>query len=168
MQLRYEIASCPYGQLLLACSESGIAALFLADSRAELLAEFEHAFPNSEKQLCSGMAELEVVQQLLKAPNMAVTVNLDLQGTAFQQQVWQALLGIAAGQTISYKQLAEQLGKPKAYRAVANACGANKIAILIPCHRVIASNGATTGYRWGVQRKEKILKYEQYCLQNEQ
>lgn len=168
MHIRFEIGDSRYGQLLLACTRRGIAALFLATTREALIAELKQAFAQAEIQECKGMAEFEQVKAYLNNPCQPFTLLLDMQGTTFQQQIWQALLSIPLGQTLSYSQLAEKLNKPKAFRAVANACGANKIAFLIPCHRVIGSNGAITGYRWGVERKREMLKYEQYCLQNEQ
>jgi AraC family transcriptional regulator of adaptative response/methylated-DNA-[protein]-cysteine methyltransferase len=89
---------------------------------------------------------------------------LDIQGTAFQQQVWQVLQTIPVGSTISYQQVAAQIGNPKAFRAVASACAANKLAIAIPCHRVVGSNGSLSGYRWGVERKQALLELEKKPL----
>jgi AraC family transcriptional regulator of adaptative response/methylated-DNA-[protein]-cysteine methyltransferase len=91
---------------------------------------------------------------------------LDLRGTAFQQRVWHALLEIPAGQTASYTDIAQRIGSPRSVRAVAQACGANPVAVVVPCHRVVAKDGALTGYRWGVQRKHALLEREaaQACL----
>lgn len=168
MRLRCEIGQTRYGLALVACSERGLAALFFADTKEALVAELRQKFAQAEVQECEKLPELEQVKAHLDMPSQPFLLPLDIQGTAFQRQVWQTLLNIPVGQTLSYSQLAEKLNKPKAFRAVANACGANKIAYLIPCHRVIGSNGAITGYRWGVERKLEMLKYEQYCLQNDQ
>jgi AraC family transcriptional regulator of adaptative response/methylated-DNA-[protein]-cysteine methyltransferase len=89
-----------------------------------------------------------------------LNLPLDIQGTAFQQQVWQVLQTIPIGSTLSYQQVATQIGNPKAFRAVASACAANKLAIAIPCHRVVGSNGSLSGYRWGVERKKALLELE--------
>ena len=91
---------------------------------------------------------------------MASALPLDLRGTAFQQRVWHALLDIPAGQTASYTDIAQRIGSPRSVRAVAQACGANPVAVLVPCHRVVARNGALTGYRWGVDRKRALLERE--------
>lgn len=97
---------------------------------------------------------------VINTRNTARSLPLDIQGTAFQQQVWQALRAIPCGETVSYQQLASTIGKPKAVRAVASACAANKLAIVIPCHRVIRGDGALSGYRWGITRKAQLLQRE--------
>lgn len=96
----------------------------------------------------------------INARDIPLSLPLDIQGTAFQQQVWQALRTIPCGETVSYQQIASAIGKPKAVRAVASACGANKLAIVIPCHRVVRGDGALSGYRWGVARKAQLLQRE--------
>ena len=96
----------------------------------------------------------------VEAPRIGLDLPLDVRGTAFQQRVWQALRGIPAGKTASYAEVARRIGKPKAVRAVAQACGANKIAVAIPCHRVVKNDGVLSGYRWGVERKRALLEKE--------
>jgi AraC family transcriptional regulator of adaptative response/methylated-DNA-[protein]-cysteine methyltransferase len=97
---------------------------------------------------------------LIEEPGAAHDLPLDLRGTAFQAQVWAALRKIPAGATVTYSELAKQLGRPSATRAVAQACGANPVAVAVPCHRVIGSTGQLTGYRWGVERKRTLLEKE--------
>jgi AraC family transcriptional regulator, regulatory protein of adaptative response / methylated-DNA-[protein]-cysteine methyltransferase len=96
----------------------------------------------------------------VEAPKVGLDLPLDIRGTAFQQRVWQALREIPAGQTTSYSEIAQRIGEPKSARAVAQACGANKIAVAIPCHRVLRNDGALSGYRWGVERKRALLEKE--------
>jgi AraC family transcriptional regulator of adaptative response/methylated-DNA-[protein]-cysteine methyltransferase len=96
----------------------------------------------------------------VEAPNLGLDLPLDIRGTAFQQRVWEALRKIPAGQTVSYAQLAQRIGMPSASRAVARACAANTLAVAIPCHRVVRSDGALSGYRWGVERKRALLQRE--------
>jgi AraC family transcriptional regulator of adaptative response/methylated-DNA-[protein]-cysteine methyltransferase len=96
----------------------------------------------------------------VEAPNLGLDLPLDVRGTAFQERVWQALRDIPAGQTVSYSELAERIGSPKAVRAVAGACAANRIAVAIPCHRVVRNDGDLSGYRWGVDRKRALLARE--------
>ena len=96
----------------------------------------------------------------VEAPELGLDLPLDVRGTAFQQRVWQALREIPAGQTASYAEIAARIGAPKAVRAVAQACGANPLAVAIPCHRVVRSDGSLSGYRWGVERKRALLERE--------
>jgi AraC family transcriptional regulator of adaptative response/methylated-DNA-[protein]-cysteine methyltransferase len=96
----------------------------------------------------------------VEAPQLGLDLPLDVRGTAFQERVWRALRKIPAGKTVSYREMAERLGVPKAVRAVAQACAANSIAVAIPCHRVVRSDGALSGYRWGVERKRDLLRRE--------
>jgi len=97
---------------------------------------------------------------LIEAPGLGLDLPLDVRGTAFQQRVWQALRDIPAGRTVSYADLARRIGAPKSVRAVAQACGANALAVAIPCHRVVRNDGALAGYRWGVERKRALLERE--------
>ena len=97
---------------------------------------------------------------VVETPAIGLDLPLDIRGTAFQQRVWQALREIPAGKTLSYSQLAQKIGKPKAVRAVASACAANKIAVAIPCHRIVRNDGALSGYRWGLARKASLLEKE--------
>jgi AraC family transcriptional regulator, regulatory protein of adaptative response / methylated-DNA-[protein]-cysteine methyltransferase len=99
-------------------------------------------------------------RRLLPAPSIGLDLPLDIRGTAFQRRVWEALRKIPAGSTVSYAEIAERIGQPKSVRAVAQACGANALAVAIPCHRVVRTDGSLSGYRWGVERKEKLLRRE--------
>ncbi|SFH97576.1 AraC family transcriptional regulator, regulatory protein of adaptative response / methylated-DNA-[protein]-cysteine methyltransferase [Pseudomonas guineae] len=159
-RLRYSIAPCPLGLVLLASSDKGICALLFGDDPIALLAELQQRFADAELQvddldLADGLRQ--IVAQLSE-PQRAAQLPLDIRGTAYQQQVWHALQQIPAGQTCTYAELAGQLDSHP--RAVARACASNPLGLLIPCHRVIASNGSLSGYRWGLERKAALLKGE--------
>ncbi|NCF05302.1 MULTISPECIES: bifunctional DNA-binding transcriptional regulator/O6-methylguanine-DNA methyltransferase Ada [Kosakonia] len=160
--IRYALSDCSLGRCLVAESERGICAILLADSDEQLLAELHTIFPHA-RNVQGDEAMLERVAQVIRRLDRAdapFTLPLDLRGTAFQLQVWQALRELPAGTTISYQRLAQQIGKPAAVRAVASACAANKLAIVIPCHRVVRGDGALSGYRWGIARKAQLLQRE--------
>jgi AraC family transcriptional regulator, regulatory protein of adaptative response / methylated-DNA-[protein]-cysteine methyltransferase len=159
-QLRYSIASCPLGHLLLASSAKGVCALLFGDDPAALLAELQQRFAAAELHVDdTGLGDsLRQVLAQLSEPQRAAQLPLDIRGTAFQQQVWRALQQIPVGQTRNYAELAKQLGSHP--RAVARACASNPLGLLVPCHRVIASNGSLSGYRWGLARKAALLEHE--------
>ncbi len=127
-----------------------------------LARELQDRFPNAT--LFGSDAEFEKlvakVVGFVEAPRIGLDLPLDVRGTAFQRRVWQALRAVPAGQTVSYAELAQGIGSPTAVRAVAQACGANSLAVAIPCHRVVRSDGALSGYRWGVERKRALLEME--------
>ena len=127
-----------------------------------LARELQDQFPRAK--LIGGDAGFEQlvakVVGLVEAPGVGLDLPLDVRGTAFQQRVWQALREIPAGETVSYTELARRIGAPKSVRAVAQACGANRLAVAIPCHRVVRNDGALSGYRWGVERKRTLLERE--------
>ncbi len=164
MEIRYTIADSWLGRALVAATEKGICCIQFDDDDQMLTDELQQRFPNAT------LAEAEAgsdyagwVQQTLafiEEPATAPSMPLDIRGTAFQEQVWRALMTIRAGETKTYSEVAKAIGKPKAVRAVASACGANKIAVIIPCHRVIGKDGSVTGYRWGTERKQKLLARE--------
>ncbi|MDA8480924.1 bifunctional DNA-binding transcriptional regulator/O6-methylguanine-DNA methyltransferase Ada [Citrobacter sp. Awk 4] len=160
--VRYAMADCALGRCLVAESERGICAILLGDDDAGLIAGLHEMFPAARDEPADADFQQRVQQVItsINARNTPLTLPLDIQGTAFQQQVWQALRTIPCGETVSYQQLANAIGKPKAVRAVASACGANKLAIVIPCHRVVRGDGSLSGYRWGVARKAQLLKRE--------
>jgi AraC family transcriptional regulator of adaptative response/methylated-DNA-[protein]-cysteine methyltransferase len=163
MTIEYTIATCELGQLLVARSERGICAIALGDSGDELIADLLERFSNAQKIMPSDdfAEQIQQVISHIEQPGAAsLNLPLDVRGTAFQRRVWQALQNIKPGQTISYRELAEQIGAPTAARAVANACGANTLAVLVPCHRVVRGDGSLSGYRWGVERKRELLKRE--------
>jgi AraC family transcriptional regulator of adaptative response/methylated-DNA-[protein]-cysteine methyltransferase len=162
VQIQYTVKPCCLGWVLVAATPKGICAIALGDTSEILTMQFRAKFPQA--LLSVGNLEFETwvaeVLALIQTPQKAVDLPLDIQGTAFQQQVWQALRSIAPGTTQSYAQVAKSIGKPKAVRAVANACGDNPVAVIIPCHRVIGSDGKLRGYRWGRDRKQALLTKE--------
>jgi AraC family transcriptional regulator of adaptative response/methylated-DNA-[protein]-cysteine methyltransferase len=161
-EIRFAIAECSLGSILVACSEKGVCAILLGDDPDTLVRDLQDRFPKA--RLVGGDAVFEQlvaeVVGFVEAPGIGLNLPLDIRGTAFQQRVWQALREIPAGQTASYAEIAERIGEPKAMRAVAQACGANKIAVAIPCHRVVRMDGSLSGYRWGVERKRALLEKE--------
>lgn len=160
--IAYAIGRCSLGSVLVAHSARGICAILLGDTPAVLLADLRSRFPAAH--FCesdSAFAEqLAQVIACIETPQQPFTLPLDIRGTAFQQRVWQALRAIPPGLTLSYSQLAERIGAAKAVRAVAGACAANPLAVVIPCHRVVRSDGALAGYRWGLARKQALLTRE--------
>ncbi|EWH00184.1 bifunctional DNA-binding transcriptional regulator/O6-methylguanine-DNA methyltransferase Ada [Halomonas sp. BC04] len=163
MNIRFALGECSLGTLLVAASEKGICAISLGNDPEELLREFQDRFANAS--LSPGGKDFDAwvarVVGFVEAPDIGLSLPLDIRGTAFQQRVWQALTEIPVGATISYTELAERIGSPRAVRAVASACASNTIALAIPCHRVVRSDGALSGYRWGVERKRALLEREQ-------
>jgi AraC family transcriptional regulator of adaptative response/methylated-DNA-[protein]-cysteine methyltransferase len=153
-------APSPLGLLLVATTAHGVCAVYLGDSEATLLAALDAEFPRAT--ITPGVSRNEwVAAAVAVASGQALEdVPLDLQGTAFQQRVWQALRGIPRGETRTYAQLAAIIGQPTAVRAAARACATNKVSLLVPCHRVVGSDASLTGYRWGVERKRRLLEWE--------
>ncbi|MFJ5445075.1 methylated-DNA--[protein]-cysteine S-methyltransferase [Methylobacillus methanolivorans] len=160
--LHYGFASCSLGKLIVAVTAKGIAAILLGDSTEALLTDLRAMFPRAE--LLPGengfYTLLAEVVTLIDEPSHVMALPLDIQGTVFQQRVWTLLRSIPPGQTLSYSELAQQLGAPRAVRAVASACAANKLAVAIPCHRVVRTDGKLAGYRWGLHRKQALLDKE--------
>ncbi|AQX19423.1 methylated-DNA--[protein]-cysteine S-methyltransferase [Bartonella sp. WD16.2] len=153
------------GVLLIAKSRKGICNIALGDTAAQLLQELKMCFTNVQSNIDDNILNREIAHiiAMVETPKLVERhdLQLDIKGTAFQQKVWSALFEVRCGETISYKELAQHIGMPKAVRAVANACAHNKLALAIPCHRVIYKNGAIAGYRWGIQRKQTLLHREQ-------
>jgi O-6-methylguanine DNA methyltransferase len=149
-EIRFAVGECSLGSILVAQSPKGICAILIGDDPEMLLRDLQDRFPRAN--LIGGDAGFEdlvaEVVGFVEAPGLGLHLPLDMRGTAFQQRVWQALLDIPAGSTASYTEVAERIGAPKAVRGVARACAANKIAVAIPCHRVVRSDGALSGYRW--------------------
>jgi AraC family transcriptional regulator, regulatory protein of adaptative response / methylated-DNA-[protein]-cysteine methyltransferase len=160
--VRYTLQSCVLGRCLVAASSRGICAVLPGDNDAALIHELAQIFPHAQREEADEAFSQQVAQviALLDGQRSTVQLPLDIRGTAFQQQVWQALRDIPAGETRSYQQVAESIAKPKAVRAVASACAANKLALIIPCHRVVRQSGALSGYRWGAARKAELLRRE--------
>lgn len=164
-RIAYSLNHCSLGAILVAESPRGLCAILLGDEPEELLRDLRTRFPNAEP-VGDDPAFLQRMAQIVsfvEAPTLSLDLPLDIQGTVFQKQVWQVLQAIPPGTTISYTELAKRVGSPNATRAVASACGANSLAVAIPCHRVISQSGALTGYRWGLERKRKLLEKESAC-----
>ena len=162
MHIGYTIVDCPLGRLLIAATEKGICAICLGDSDADLETALLSEYPAAEIQR-DGVELSQWVSTLLNHLNgqqPQLDLPIDVQATAFQWRVWQALRGIPYGSTRSYSQVAQALGDPKAARAVARACASNPVAIVVPCHRVVREDGELGGYRWGLQRKQRLLAQE--------
>ena len=161
-RIAFAIAACSLGALLVARSQRGLCAIALGDDPEALLRELQDRFPRAE--LVGGDAAFEqLVAQVVgfvEAPRLGLDLPLDIRGTAFQQRVWDALRKVPAGETVSYAEIAARIGSPRAVRAVAQACAANVLAVAIPCHRVVRSDGGVSGYRWGVARKQALLARE--------
>lgn len=162
-QIRFALGQCSLGAIIVAQSERGICWVALDDDPAVLLKEFQDHFHQAELIGADAAFEQLIarVVAFIEAPEIGLQLPLDIQGTAFQQRVWQALQTIPVGHTMTYADIAERIGSPKSVRAVANACAANKLAVAIPCHRVIRQDGSLSGYRWGVARKQQLLQREQ-------
>lgn len=164
--IRFALGQCTLGAILVAATDRGVCAIALGDEPDPLLRELQDRFPQA--QLQGGDAAFETlvahVVGLVESPRrqaaVAAELPMDIQGTAFQQRVWQALRDIPAGTTVTYSAIAQVLGQPRAVRAVAGACAANTLAVAIPCHRVVRHDGALTGYRWGIERKRALLAIE--------
>ena len=161
-RIEFAIGQCALGAILVACSARGVCAIALGDDPAVLLRELQDRFPRA--RLVGGDAGFEQwvarVVGFVEAPRIGLDLPLDIRGTAFQQRVWEALCKVPAGETVSYAEIAARVGNPKSVRAVAQACAANRLAVAIPCHRVVRSDGVLSGYRWGVERKLALLARE--------
>jgi len=162
VRIRYAIAQCYLGWVLVAATEKGVCAIDFADSPDELQERVRTRFPVADLVNDDPSFMVWIAQTLafLETPHDGLDLPLDIEGTAFQRRVWMALQEIPAGSTASYGEIATRIGNPKAGRAVAQACGANKIAVAIPCHRVVRSDGGLGGYRWGSGRKRTLLRRE--------
>lgn len=158
----FAVGECSLGSIVVAASARGICAIELGDAPDPLVAALQDRFPNAELKGAEAGFERIVAEAvaLVEEPARAFSLPLDIRGTAFQAKVWQVLRTIPPGETVSYAELAVKAGAPSAVRAVASACAANRIAIAIPCHRVVRTDGALSGYRWGVERKATLLKRE--------
>jgi AraC family transcriptional regulator of adaptative response/methylated-DNA-[protein]-cysteine methyltransferase len=158
----FALGECSLGSVLVARSERGVCAILLGDDPSTLVREFQDRFAHAT--LIGGNAEFEQmvakVVGLVEAPALGLDLPLDVRGTAFQRRVWQALQAVPAGTTATYAEIATRIGAPQSVRAVAGACAANTLAVAIPCHRVVRTDGGLSGYRWGVERKRALLARE--------
>jgi len=163
--IHFAIGECSLGSILVATSARGVCSILIGNDPVLLIQDLLDRFPKAN--LIGGESGYEdlvaKVVGLIEKPGVGVNLPLDIRGTAFQQRVWKALQQIPVGSTASYADIAKQIGMPKAVRAVAQACGANALAVAIPCHRVIRNDGALSGYRWGVARKRALLDREAHA-----
>ena len=161
--IRFDVAQCWLGFLLVAATDKGICSVTLGDSPQELEANLRGEFPHAAIQHDETFLHDAIAHTLrvLDGQEPSAQLPLDVQATAFQRRVWQVLGSLRRGETLSYTQLAQKIGQPSAARAVARACATNPVALIIPCHRVVGSSGALSGYRWGIERKKKLLEHEQ-------
>jgi AraC family transcriptional regulator of adaptative response/methylated-DNA-[protein]-cysteine methyltransferase len=161
-EIRFAAGHCSYGDIVVAKSSRGVCAILLGDDPDRLVRDLQDQFPNAEL-IGNDPAFEELVARVVafvEAPSVGLGLPLDIRGTAFQERVWRALRTIRPGDTASYAEIAKRIGRPKAVRAVAQACARNPLAVAIPCHRVVRNNGDLSGYRWGVERKRELLDRE--------
>ncbi|MDZ8186869.1 MAG: methylated-DNA--[protein]-cysteine S-methyltransferase [Nostoc sp. ChiSLP02] len=162
MSIVYAIAPCTLGYLLVATTQKGICAVRLGDRPEKLKQTFTEEFHQAHivRDDETHQDWIHTILNLMVGGKAHLDLPLDVRGTAFQKQVWQALQKIPYGQTRTYTDIAREIAKPQAFRAVANACGANPVALIVPCHRVLRSDGSLGGYRWGIERKQKLITQE--------
>lgn len=159
--IHFTVAATPVGKMLLAATEKGVCSIRFGDAAARLEQDLRHEYPKAE--IIRSDAKLQSHVQALRATiegNSTAALPLDIQATAFQRRVWEALQAIPRGETKSYRKIAAEIGHPQAARAVARACATNPVAVAIPCHRVVREDGAMGGYRWGQERKKRLLALE--------
>ena len=161
-EINFALGHTTLGAILVASSKKGVVAVLLGDNPDKLLRDLQDRFPRAE--LIGADKEYEKlvarVVGLIEAPGQGLNLPLDIRGTAFQRRVWRALQKISAGTTVSYAELAKRIGSPRSVRAVASACAANNIAVAIPCHRVVRTDGTLSGYAWGIARKRELIDRE--------
>lgn len=159
-QIEYSFHISPFGEILIASTDKGICFVWFADDQPSALAELEKRFPLAQLEHKSANCHQEVIQFFNNDNTTWPTINVHLKGTAFQIKVWQSLLEIPFGKLANYIEIAKSIDQPNASRAVGTAIGKNPIAMLIPCHRIVQTNGQLGGYRWGLERKASIIKWE--------
>ncbi|WP_370568255.1 methylated-DNA--[protein]-cysteine S-methyltransferase [Methylacidimicrobium sp. AP8] len=160
--MRFAVGTCSLGFILVAASPCGVTAIFLGDAPDALSDELRRRFPE-ERPIAGGEAFGRLFAEVvgfIEEPSRGLDLPLDVRGTAFQRRVWQALRAIPPGVRVSYREIARRIGAPRAARAVARACAANPLAVAIPCHRVVRTDGELSGYHWGAARKEALLRRE--------
>ncbi|WP_298447725.1 methylated-DNA--[protein]-cysteine S-methyltransferase [uncultured Marinobacter sp.] len=159
----WQTGHCYLGEVLVACTPKGVCAVLPGETADELVDDLAQRFPNAELTHANDSRApwfTEVMNHLIDS-RRPLSVELDLRGTEFQCRVWQALQEIPSGSSSSYGDIARQMGMPTASRAVAGACAANPMAVVVPCHRVLRGDGSLSGYRWGIKRKQALLSHEQ-------
>jgi AraC family transcriptional regulator of adaptative response/methylated-DNA-[protein]-cysteine methyltransferase len=161
-EIRFAVGETSLGAILVASSKNGVVSILLGNDPDELVRELQDRFPKA--RLIGADKDYEAlvarVVGFIEAPGLGLDLPLDIRGTAFQRRVWQALQEVPIGQTVSYTEIAQRIGSPNAVRAVAGACAGNNLAVAIPCHRVVRNDGSLSGYAWGVERKQALLKRE--------
>lgn len=162
-EIAYAFVDCFLGRMLVAGTRSGVCAVYFGEDDGELLLELREEFPKAE--IAPDIGKLsewsaDIIAFLEKTSNALPEIPLDMYGTAFQRRVWQELLKIGPGATKTYREIAEDMGQPKSARAVGRACATNPVSLIVPCHRVIGSDGKLHGYRWGLERKEALRHWE--------
>lgn len=162
MKIEYAVIDSELGKMLVARTERGVCAVTFGDDEEFLVRKLNEEYPNAEisRNQTNLKDYIEAILQNLAGRNKIIELPVDVRATAFQMQVWEELRKIPYGETLSYKQVAEKLGNPKAVRAVARACATNRVAVVIPCHRVVGSDGSLSGFRWGIERKKKLIETE--------
>jgi AraC family transcriptional regulator of adaptative response/methylated-DNA-[protein]-cysteine methyltransferase len=161
-EIKFAVGQTSLGAVLVASTNKGVAAILLGDDPDQLVRSLQDRFPKAHLIGADGDYETLVAQVVgfVEAPRIGLNLPLDVRGTAFQERVWKALQKVPAGATVSYAELARRIGAPKSVRAVAGACAANKLAVAIPCHRVVRNDGSLSGYAWGVERKRAFIDRE--------
>jgi AraC family transcriptional regulator of adaptative response/methylated-DNA-[protein]-cysteine methyltransferase len=162
INITFGVAPSPLGRMLIAATERGLCAVRFGDSAAELERELRSEFHAADLHRDDAALRryIEPLMTSLRGDNTIIDLPLDIRATAFQTKVWDALRRIPKGETRSYAQVAREIGEPRAVRAVAHACASNPVAVVVPCHRVVRSDGDLAGYRWGSERKKKLLEAE--------
>lgn len=162
LAIRYGFATTLFGKIIVAATQKGICCILFGESQAAMVEDLQTRFHEATLERNSAALDdlLDAVVKEIESPNNQHALSLDIQGTVFQEKVWRALREIKPGNTASYLDIAKKIGKPKASRAVAAACAANPLAVVVPCHRIVRSTGEISGYRWGVERKQKLLSHE--------
>jgi len=165
--IEFSCVTTAFANVLIARSGKGVCTILLGDTAEALIADLQQRLPkaNLHRNDQDLAVDLKTITDFLAAPLTPLNFPLDIQGSDFQKSVWSVLQTIPVGQTLSYSDVAERLHKPKAVRAVANACAANPLALVIPCHRILRADGGISGYRWGVERKRALLAKEQQACQ---
>jgi len=165
-EIKFATGKSELGTILVARSAAGVCAILIGDGAEVLKRDLAEEFTDAKLVRDDGAlrTDLEKILTFIKTPAKGLNLSLDIRGTPFQRRVWSALLGVRVGYKITYAALASHIGEPRAIRAVASACAANAIALAIPCHRVVRSDGALAGYRWGMERKRSMVEKEAEAL----
>ncbi|MCV6801518.1 methylated-DNA--[protein]-cysteine S-methyltransferase [Achromobacter ruhlandii] len=162
VEIRFAVGQCALGALLVAASDTGICEIALHEDPEQLVRNLQDRFKAA--RLIGADREFEqwmaAVVGFVENPSVGLHLPLDVRGTAFQRRVWEALREIPVGTTVTYTDIAERIGSPRSVRAVARACATNNIALAIPCHRVVRTDGSLAGYRWGIERKRELIERE--------